>query len=213
MTCLSFPFPISELRKFKVWGWLNSWGLESSDNLLIYIFGTWVRRTRRPGLPTGVSSHGLPVWPGFIIAWQSQECQTSYLLAQGSNDDCPCEPDGMSGLWSSVTKPQKSYSSTSNTFYWVQVSHKLLRFKSRAYRTHLSIGRISMNLKIDFKVIIFMNWRISYNYYLWKCGPGAWCCENFASLSSAVTQGRNNLKKCNNHLLLLTKIQQGLNVF
>lgn len=60
----------SQLRRFKVWGWLNSWGLESSENMLTHIFGTWERRTWRPLLPTGAPSRILPLWLDFLVAWQ-----------------------------------------------------------------------------------------------------------------------------------------------
>lgn len=121
-----------QLRRLKVWGWLDSWGLESSGNLLTCIFDTWVRRTWRLGQPAGVFSCGLSVGLGFPTAWKPQASQTSHLLAQRSNDDRPCEQDGTAS--SSIAKSLEARSWTSNILYCIQVSHKLPRFKSRRNR-------------------------------------------------------------------------------
>ena len=85
---------------------------------------------------------------------------------------------------SSVIKPQKSHSSTSNTFYWIQVSHRLPGFKSRSYRPYPSMGR-TMNLKIGSKVVTDCIEESLVATNFGNVTQGVWCFVNFASLSSA----------------------------
>lgn len=139
-----------QLRRLKVWGWLDSWGLESSGNLFTCIFDTWVRRTWRLGQPAGVFSCGLPVGFGFLRAWKPQASQTSHLLAQRSNDDCP-PWTGWHRIFLYSQAPGVTQLHFQHTLLGT-VSHKLPRFKNRRNRPYLSLGRIPMNLKICFKI-------------------------------------------------------------
>lgn len=75
-------------------------------------------------------------------------------------------------------------------------AQNLPRFKSRVYRPHLSLGRISTNLKLCFK-LPHMNWWISCSYCLWKYDPGDWYIGKFTSSSSSDNSGEKPTWKRN----------------